>query len=85
MPLADWFTGGFSDFALEAWTSSGAADAGFLDPVEVERIFEEHRRGGANHGRLLYAIAMFGCWWNDQRQFNRATPRTARHKQAVNA
>ncbi len=85
MPLADWFTGGFSDFAFEAWTSSGAVSAGFLDPVEVERIFQEHRRGGANHGRLLYAIAMFGCWWNDQRQFNRATPRTARHKQAVNA
>jgi asparagine synthase (glutamine-hydrolysing) len=68
MPLADWFTGGFSDFALEAWTSSGAAKAGFLDAREVERLFDEHRRGLANHGRLLYAIAMFSCWWSDQRQ-----------------
>jgi asparagine synthase (glutamine-hydrolysing) len=68
MPLADWFTGGFSDFAFEAWTSSGAADAGFLNPFEVQRLFEEHRRGRANHGRLLYALAMFSCWWEEQFQ-----------------
>jgi asparagine synthase (glutamine-hydrolysing) len=67
MPLADWFVGGFSDFAFEAWTSSGAADAGFLNSAEVAKLFEEHRRGQANHGRLLYALAMFSCWWKDQR------------------
>jgi asparagine synthase (glutamine-hydrolysing) len=67
MPLADWFVGGFNDFAREAWRSSGAADAGFLDPIGVERLFEEHRGGQANHGRILYAIAMFSCWWNEQR------------------
>lgn len=68
MPLADWFVGGFSEFAQEAWTSSGAAEAGYLNPAEVARLFDEHRRGLANHGRLLYAIAMFSCWWKDQRQ-----------------
>jgi asparagine synthase (glutamine-hydrolysing) len=85
MPLADWFTRGYSDFAFEAWNSSGAARAGFLDAVQVERAFDEHRRGLANHGRLLYAIAMFGCWWNDQRQLAQARPRMVRHKRAVNA
>jgi asparagine synthase (glutamine-hydrolysing) len=72
MPLADWFTGGFSGFAQEAWKSSGAAEAGFLDAAAVDRIFDEHRRGQANHGRLLYAIAMFSCWWTDQRQYGTA-------------
>ena len=67
MPLADWFTGDFSDFAHEAWRSSGAAEVGFLDPKEVDAIFAEHRQGRANYGRLLYAIAMFSCWWADQR------------------
>jgi asparagine synthase (glutamine-hydrolysing) len=70
MPLADWFTGGFSDFAFEAWKSSGAAGAGYLDAPQVEALFNEHRRGVANHGRLLYAIAMFSCWWQDQRQLS---------------
>lgn len=71
MPLADWFSGGFSSFAFDAWTASGAAEAGYLEPREVERLFDEHRRGAANHGRLLYAIAMFSCWWMDQRPNDR--------------
>jgi asparagine synthase (glutamine-hydrolysing) len=82
MPLADWFVGGFSDFAYEAWTSSGAADAGFLDPAEVHRIFEEHRHGRANHGRLLYALAMFSCWWKEQRE---AAPAPVPKKRRVHA
>jgi asparagine synthase (glutamine-hydrolysing) len=67
MPLADWLVGDFSDFARDAWQSSGLADAGFLNPGGIERMFDEHRKGTFNHGRLLYAIAMFGCWWREQR------------------
>jgi asparagine synthase (glutamine-hydrolysing) len=66
LPLADWFMGGLNDFALEAWRSSGVADLGLLDPAGVEGLFEEHRSGAADHGRMLYAIAMFSCWWAGQ-------------------
>jgi asparagine synthase (glutamine-hydrolysing) len=67
MPLADWFIGGFNDFAREAWQSSGAASAGYLDARAVDQLFDDHRAGRANHGRVLYAIAMFSCWWSEQR------------------
>jgi asparagine synthase (glutamine-hydrolysing) len=83
MPLADWFVGGFSNFAYEAWTSSGAADAGFLDANAVCSLFDEHRRGQANHGRTLYAIAMFSCWWNDQRRQTQSPQRRAPQKRAA--
>ena len=66
LPLADWFMGGFIDFAREAWASSGFADLGILDRQGVDRLFDEHRSGAADHGRMLYAIAMFSCWWRDQ-------------------
>jgi asparagine synthase (glutamine-hydrolysing) len=66
LPFADWFMGGFNDFAREAWRSSGAADLGFLDAQGVDRLFDEHRRGVADHGRILYAITMFSCWWVQQ-------------------
>ena len=66
LPFSDWFMGGFSDFAREAWRSSGVAELGFLDAKCVEQLFDEHRRGAADHGRILYAIAMFSCWWNQQ-------------------
>jgi asparagine synthase (glutamine-hydrolysing) len=83
MPLADWFIGGFNDFAQDAWTSSGAASAGFLDGREVNGLFDEHRRGSANHGRLLYALAMFGCWWEGQRAQRRAD--SSQRRQVANA
>lgn len=67
MPLADWFTGDFNEFAREAWRSSGAADAGYLNNQAVDQLFDEHRAGRFNHGRVLYALAMFSCWWQDQR------------------
>ena len=68
LPFADWFMGGFNDFAREAWRSSGVAELGFLNSKGVEQIFDEHRRGAADHGRILYAIAMFSCWWDQQRR-----------------
>jgi asparagine synthase (glutamine-hydrolysing) len=75
LPFADWFMGGFSDFAREGWRSSGLAELGFLDPRGVEGLFDEHRRGAADHGRILYAIAMFSCWWDQQRATAAVRPR----------
>ena len=63
LPFAEWFRGDFSDFAREAWHDSGAMRSGYLQPAAVETLFAEHRAGVANHGRILYAIAMFSCWW----------------------
>lgn len=77
LPLADWFMGGFNDFAREAWSSSGAADLGILDKAGVDRLFDEHRSGAADHGRMLYAIAMFSCWWKDQQPADTSKPTRA--------
>jgi asparagine synthase (glutamine-hydrolysing) len=87
LPLADWFMGGFNDFAREAWTSSGAADLGILDKTGVDRLFQEHRSGAADHGRMLYAIAMFSCWWKDQQPASttRRKPRTSPKRSALAA
>ena len=65
LPFAEWFRGDFSVFAREAWHESGASQSGYLRPEAVETLFSEHKAGTANHGRILYAIAMFSCWWQD--------------------
>ncbi len=64
LPFAEWFRGDFSDFARSAWNGSGARDAGYLQPAAVDQLFAEHRAGTANYGRILYAIAMFSLWWD---------------------
>lgn len=66
-PLANWMRGRLGDFAREAWHDSGAAAAGYLDPAAVDGLFAEHRRGEADHGRILYAVAVFSFWWLDSR------------------
>lgn len=63
LPFAEWFRGDFSRFAREAWHDSGVRQLGYLRPEAVEKLFAEHSKGEANHGRILYAIAMFSCWW----------------------
>ncbi|MEO8455701.1 MAG: asparagine synthase C-terminal domain-containing protein, partial [Sphingomicrobium sp.] len=82
LPLADWFMGGFNDFARESWSSSGASELGLLNKKGVEQLFDEHRRGVADHGRMLYAIAMFSCWWKEQRSAP-AQSKPAHRKAAV--
>ena len=83
LPLADWFMGGFNDFAREAWASSGVAELGMLDKGGVDRLFDEHRSGVADHGRMLYAIAMFSCWWKDQQATPASKGRKSRAKASV--
>jgi asparagine synthase (glutamine-hydrolysing) len=67
IPFAEWFRGDFSRFAREAWNDSGARQSGYLRPEAVEQLFREHDASLANHGRTLYAIAMFSCWWQQTR------------------
>lgn len=67
IPMADWLRGGFGGFARDNWEESGAADAGYLDRAAVDRLFEEHQAGAADHSRTLYAITAFGIWWRDSR------------------
>jgi asparagine synthase (glutamine-hydrolysing) len=63
MPLAEWFAGDFGRYAEELWQDSGAAQSGYLNEAVVTRLFAEHRTGRRDHGRLLYALAIFCLWW----------------------
>ena len=68
IPHAAWLRGAFGVFAQETWHDSGAASAGYLDVDAVDRLFAEHRRGDADHARLLYTVAVFSIWWRDSRK-----------------
>src|SRR3712207_8556437 len=53
---ADWFMGGFNDFAREAWRSSGVADFGILDPPGVEALFEDRKSTRLNSSHAQYLV-----------------------------
>ena len=67
IPYRDWFRGELGDFARATWNDSGAAGAGYLDGAVVAQMFDEHRDGRADHGRMLYAITVFALWWEQSR------------------
>ena len=67
IPLAEWFSGDFGGYAEELWNESGARDAGFLQSRAVAELFREHRGGARNHGRFLFALAIFSLWWQRSR------------------
>jgi asparagine synthase (glutamine-hydrolysing) len=72
IPLAEWFAGDFGNYAFELWNDSGVRDAGFLAPAAIDAVFEAHRTGQRDHGRFLYALAVFCLWWR-----GRGTPAMA--------
>jgi asparagine synthase (glutamine-hydrolysing) len=63
VPLGSWFAGDLGQHVRELWHDSGLAEAGYLNPAGFDRVLAEHASGRRDHGRLLYAIAMFAHWW----------------------
>lgn len=64
VPHRAWFRGELNDFGRETWEGSGVASAGYLDRSSVREMFDEHRKGEADHSRILYAATVFALWWD---------------------
>ena len=77
IPLASWLRGKFQDFARTAWHDSGASEAGYLNLAAVDRLFAEHKRGAADHSRILYAITIFALWWPTSHALNASSANAA--------
>ena len=54
-------------FCARSLASSGAAELGLLDRRASSACSTSTAAATADHGRMLYAIAMFSCWWEQQR------------------
>ena len=67
IPMAEWLRGDFGGFARSTWHDSGADTLGYFQPGAVDRLLDEHRRGRADHSRILYAATVFALWWAQAR------------------
>ncbi|HEU4959734.1 MAG TPA: asparagine synthase (glutamine-hydrolyzing) [Sphingomonas sp.] len=63
IPLGSWFSGDLGRHVRELWHDSGLAAADYINPAAFDRVLAEQASGRRDHGRLLYAIAMFSYWW----------------------
>jgi asparagine synthase (glutamine-hydrolysing) len=76
MPLAEWFAGDFGRFVQDLWRSSGARQAGLLEPAAVEAVIDDHVAGRHDESRFLFALSMFTLWWDGRRMTGPATGST---------
>jgi asparagine synthase (glutamine-hydrolysing) len=63
IPLGSWFSGDLGTHVRELWHDSGLTQAGYFNAAAFDRVLAEHQSGRRDHGRLLYAVAMFAHWW----------------------
>jgi len=62
VPIAGWINAGMKDEVDRVFERQRLASEGWLNPVEVHRLLDEHRRGSANHARRLWPLVMFQRW-----------------------
>jgi asparagine synthase (glutamine-hydrolysing) len=57
-PVAAWFRGPLAAEAAAIARGSALGETGWFDPTAIARFAEDHRRGRADHGRLLWQLLM---------------------------
>ncbi|MBS1886865.1 MAG: asparagine synthase (glutamine-hydrolyzing) [Actinobacteria bacterium] len=60
-PYDDWFRTSLGA-ELDRLYAPGSPIAELIDPAEVHRLTDEHRRGRADHKRILYCLLEFAYW-----------------------
>ncbi|MBN1146710.1 MAG: asparagine synthase (glutamine-hydrolyzing) [Anaerolineales bacterium] len=61
IPIGPWLQNQLRSWAYEHLGENSAL-VEYFRPSEIQRLFEEHQAGKANHGKKLWALLMFALW-----------------------
>lgn len=62
VPLGDWLSGPLRDWSESLLAPNALAQSGMLDTPQIQRCWQQHRSGQANHQARLWPILMFQAW-----------------------
>ena len=62
LPVAGWLRADLQPYAREVLLDPAAAERGWLDPVAVERLLDQHRSGAEDHGKRLWTLLNLELW-----------------------
>ena len=65
IPYSRWFCEEWKDKAAAVFSGDTAACGGLLNPGAVRRIWREHQRRAADHGRLLWGLLNYIVWYDN--------------------
>ena len=63
VPVSDWFRGDLRGILEEVLLADVASKRGYLNPVRVRRLIDEHTRGTADHGQRLWMLLILELWF----------------------
>jgi asparagine synthase (glutamine-hydrolysing) len=62
IPLGRWFRGPLAPLAADLFGSRAFRDRGFLRPAAAHHYLDQHRRGHADYGELLWLMVSLELW-----------------------
>jgi asparagine synthase (glutamine-hydrolysing) len=62
-PVSTWFRGEAKEFLRDHLAPSAIVNRGLFDATYVARLLNEHERGVADHGALLYGLLNLELWF----------------------
>jgi asparagine synthase (glutamine-hydrolysing) len=62
IPVAAWLKGPLDEMLNDLLSNARLEEAGYLDPVCVRRLIDEHQTGKRNHRKVLWTMLNFELW-----------------------
>jgi asparagine synthase (glutamine-hydrolysing) len=62
VPVGQWFRGPLQELLIEALLGDRAVSRGYFQPLEVNRLVDEHLESRAEHSFLLWNMLMLELW-----------------------
>ena len=66
IPVDAWLRGPLRGWAEALLSEERLRREGFLDPVPIRKIWNQHLSGGRSWGFRLWSVLMFQSWWETQ-------------------
>lgn len=63
MPISVWFRKEARSFVRDILSPAVLRRRGLFDPNYVEKLFDEHEAGFADHGSLLWGLLCVELWY----------------------
>ena len=65
VPVGPWFRGELKDFLADHILSPRFHSRGLFAPAAVQRLFDDHQRGAADHAHHLWTLLMLELWFRE--------------------
>ena len=64
IPIKNWLKSELKPMLTDTLAPEKVKREGFFNPDYIDRLIKEHLKGRENHSHRLWALMMFGMWYD---------------------